>query len=184
MPSMRRRSLLRTVLTLLVSAGSFLPVRLVRARGLREPVGGMNEDMGGMMGGGMSDMMGPMRTGMELFRRHNQIRRSVTFLPDGIRAVTESEDPEVVVLIQKHVASMYERLDQDRPFAYPMSRTVPILFRNIGRYRRQLQPTAKGITVIETSDHADMVKVIKAHAQEISGFVDEGMPAMMRGMMQ
>jgi hypothetical protein len=29
-----------------------------------------------------------------------------------------------------------------------------------------------------------MVKVIKAHAKEISGFVAEGMPAMMRDMMR
>jgi hypothetical protein len=85
----------------------------------------MNGDMGGMMGG-MSDMMGPMMTGMELFRRHDQIRRTVTILPNGIRAVTESDDPDVAALIQKHVSSMYQRIDQDQPFAYPMSRTVPI----------------------------------------------------------
>ena len=143
----------------------------------------MDGDMGGMMGG-MGDMMGPMMTGMELFRRHNEIRRTVISLPNGIRAVTESDDPDVAALIQKHVTSMYERIDQDRAFAYPMSRTVPILFQNTGRYRRQLQLTPKGIAVIETSDHADMVKVIEAHAKEISGFVANGMPAMMHGMME
>jgi hypothetical protein len=108
----------------------------------------------------------------------------VTVLPNGIRAVTEADDPEVAALIQQHVASMYERIDQDRAFAYPMSRTVPILFQNTGRYRRHLQLTAKGIAVTETSENADMIKVIREHAQEISGFVEKGMPAMMRGMMR
>jgi hypothetical protein len=31
-------------------------------------------------------------------RRHNQIRRTVTALPNGTRAVTESVDPEVAPL--------------------------------------------------------------------------------------
>jgi hypothetical protein len=31
---------------------------------------------------------------------------------------------------------------------------------------------------------ANMVKVIEAHAKEISGFVANGMPAMMHGMME
>jgi hypothetical protein len=28
-----------------------------------------------------------------------------------------------------------------------------------------------------------MVEIIRAHAEEVTGFVDEGMPAMMNGMM-
>jgi hypothetical protein len=139
--------------------------------------------MDGMMGNGMSNMMGPMRTGMALFRRHNEIHRQVTVLPNGVRAVTESDSPEVSALIQ-HVTGMYRRIDQDRPFAYPMSRTVPALFQNIGRYRRELQLTPRGVVVTETAEDADMVRLVHAHAREITGFVDEGMPAMMRGMMQ
>jgi hypothetical protein len=144
-------------------------------------MGGM---MGGsMIGGGMGDTMGPMRTGMELFRDHSEIQRKVTILADGIRALTESDNPEVALLIQKHVAEMYVRIDQDRPFAYPMSRTVPVLFQNIGRYRRQLEVTPKGVAVTETASDPEMIELIQAHAREISGFVTEGMPAMMRDMM-
>jgi hypothetical protein len=88
--------------------------------------------MDGMMGNGMSNMMGPMRTGMALFRRHSEIHRQVTVLPNGVRAVTESDSPEVSALIQEHVTSMYRRIDQDRPFAYPMSRTVQRSSRTLG----------------------------------------------------
>jgi hypothetical protein len=142
----------------------------------------MEGDMRGMMG--MGDMMGPMHTGMQLFHRHGDIRRRVTRLPNGIRAVTESDNPDVAALIQEHVADMYDRIDRGRPFPYPMSRTVPVMFRNTGRYRRQLELTPKGIVVTETAERADMVKVIQAHAEEINGFVEDGMPAMMRDMMQ
>jgi hypothetical protein len=169
-----RRSLLKAAIAALSYFWTIVPAGFARARS-----SGMMGNMGGMMGDGMNDMMGPMMTGMQLFRRHDQIRRTVTVLPNGVQAETESDDPDVAMLIQEHVTSMYARIDQDRPFSYPMSRTVPALFRNTRRYHRQLLRTAKGIKVIETSEHADMVELIKAHAQEISGFVAEGMPAMM-----
>jgi len=41
-----------------------------------------------------------------LFSNHDKIKRSVTNLPDGIRTVTESDDPKVIATIQKHVAEM------------------------------------------------------------------------------
>src|SRR6266851_3167929 len=35
----------------------------------------------------------------------------------------------------------------------------------------------------ETSSDPEVTKAIREHAQEVSGFVRDGMPAMMRGMM-
>jgi hypothetical protein len=147
--------------------------------------------MGGMMSGhGMDqmmmpdNMMGPMRTGMELFGRHAKIHRNVTELPNGVRAVTESDDPETAGLIQAHVSEMYQRLDQNRAFPYPMSRSVPAMFAQSTHYQRKLEAKPKGVVVTETAADPAMVAVIKEHAREINGFVREGMPAMMRGMMQ
>lgn len=141
---MHRRWLLQVALAIVASAANLIPSRRARAQ---RSMGGM----GGMMDGDMGDMMGPMRLGMELFRRHTEIHRKVTVLPNGIRAVTESDNPDVAALIQAHVGDMYARIDQDRPFAYPMSRTVPMLFQNVGRYRRHLETTPKGVAVIETA---------------------------------
>lgn len=179
MPAMHRRSVLQTVLAAVAGLANIFIVRLGRAQGMMPNMGGM---MGrGMMGGGM---MGPMRTGMQLFQHHREIRRQVTTTSNGVRATTESDNLEVAALIQEHVASMYERIDQDRPFAYPMSRTVPALFQNTSRYHREMQVTPKGVVVTETGSDADMINLIQAHAREISGFVTEGMPAMMRDMMR
>ena len=57
------------------------------------------------------------------------------------------------------------------------------MFAHSANYRRKLEATAKGVAVTETADDPAMVTVIREHAREITGFVREGMPAMMRGMM-
>ncbi|MHB1332665.1 MAG: hypothetical protein ACYCY1_08720 [Sulfuriferula sp.] len=147
--------------------------------------------MGGGMrgGGGMREMMspenmrGPMRTGMALFERHKLIHRTVTALPNGVHDVTTSTDPATTALIQKHVIEMYERLDQNRPFPYPMSNSVPQMFANPTGYQRKFEMLPDGIAVMETSSDPEMVAVIRAHAEELNRFAKEGMPAMMRGMM-
>ena len=64
-----------------------------------------------------------------------------------------------------------------------MSQTLPTLFRNASGYRRQLTPTPAGVIAEKTSDDPNLTEVIRAHAREVTGFVTEGMPAMMDGMM-
>lgn len=64
-----------------------------------------------------------------------------------------------------------------------MSSSLPTLFHNSTSYRRQLTFTAKGVVVTETSTDPRLTNAIRDHAQEVSGFVRDGMPAMMRGMM-
>ena len=122
---MQRRSFV-TVMASLVGtvSGYLLGRRPARAQGSGMMGGGM---MGSGMGGMMSpeNMRGPMRTGMELFERHKLIRRQVTDLPDGVHDVTTSADPATAALIKEHVIDMYRRLDEDRPFPYPMSNSVP-----------------------------------------------------------
>ncbi len=140
---------------------------------------------GAMMGGMMSpeNMNGPMRTGMELFKVHQQIQRKVTELPNGVHDVTTSADPATAALIKEHVVDMYARLAQDRPFPYPMSNSVPQMFANPTKYQRKLDILPDGVAVTETSSDPEMVAVIKAHSRELDRFAKEGMPAMMRGMM-
>lgn len=141
----------------------------------------MGQGMGAMMSPG--NMNGPMRTGVALFKRHKLIQREVTDLPNGVRDVTTSDDPTTAALIKEHVVEMYRRLDENRPFPYPMSNSVPRMFAHPTRYRRQLTLLPNGVAVIETASDPEMVAVIKAHARELNRFAKEGMPAMMRNMM-
>lgn len=133
----------------------------------------------GMMGNNAQDM----QIVHQLFAYHDQIRRSVEVIPGGVRTLTESDNPKIAALIQQHVASMHQRLKDGRWFAM-MSRTLPILFQNADRYQRQSQPTPNGVTVNKTSDDADLAEVLREHAQEVTQFVQNGMPCMGGGMMR
>jgi hypothetical protein len=78
---------------------------------------------------------------------------------------------------------MYTHLNQEAEVSC-MSSSLPTLFRNSRRYRRSLTKTARGVAVVETSDDPRIVAAIRSHAAEVTGFVYDGMPAMMAGMMR
>jgi len=50
-------------------------------------------------------------------------------------------------------------------------------------YRRQLTFIPTGVIAEETADDPALTQAIRGHALEVTGFVRDGMPAMMRGMM-
>ena len=68
------------------------------------------------MGGGMmgvahdSATMEQLRVIHTLFINHDHIKRTVTNLPNGIRTVTESDDPKIAALLKAHVADMMKRV--------------------------------------------------------------------------
>ena len=84
----------------------------------------MGQGMGHGAGAGHGRMSGPvgmlttqdansatdMGLVMDLVHNNTKIKRSVTKLPDGIRTVTESDDPKIAQDIKAHVASMSGRL--------------------------------------------------------------------------
>ena len=133
---------------------------------------------GGMMGASAADMSGYM----EMFSRHTEISRTVEEIPGGVRTTTESNSPDLAAQLHGHVSSMYSHVDQGSEVMC-MSQSLPTLFRNAGGYRRQLTLTPMGVIAEETSDDPALTDAIRAHAREVSGFVHDGMPAMMRGMM-
>jgi hypothetical protein len=118
----------------------------------------------------------------EMFNRHIEISRTVEEIPGGIRTITQSNSPDLVAQLQAHVSSMYSHLDQGAEVMC-MSSSLPTLFRRAKGYRRQLTLVPTGVTVEETADDPALTQAIRAHAQEVTGFVRDGMPAMMRGMM-
>src|SRR5256712_10438226 len=118
----------------------------------------------------------------KIYTRHTEIKRTVEEVDGGVRTTTESDAPQLVAQLQTHVSSMYTHLNQ-RAEVTCMSSSLPTLFRNSTGYRRELTLTAKGVVVTETSSDPGLAKAIREHAQEVSGFVRDGMPAMMRGMM-
>jgi hypothetical protein len=134
--------------------------------------------VGGMMGVDPADM----RMYLDMFTRHSQLNRVVEEIPGGVRTTTESNSPDLAAQLQAHVSSMYTRLGQGSEVVC-MSQSLPTLFRNATGYRRRLTFTPMGVIAEETADDPSLVRAIREHAQEVSGFVRDGMPAMMRPMM-
>jgi hypothetical protein len=130
--------------------------------------------------GGVNSM--DMSKYMNMFMRHSELRRSVEDIPGGVRTTTESGSADLVAELQAHVSSMYAHLDQGAEVSC-MSSSLPTLFRRSPEYHRQLTFTANGVIAEETASDPDLTNAIRAHAREVTGFVVEGMPPMMQGMM-
>ena len=172
----------RSTLGLLAAGGALLGLGLAGGYVLRDALKSVAGR--GMMGSGSmgSATQADMSSYMKLFDRHTDLRRTVEAIDGGVRTTTESDAPELIALLQTHVSSMYSHLNQ-RTEVTCLSSSLPILFRNSTSYRRELTLTTKGVVVTETSTDARITSAIREHAQEVSGFVRDGMPAMMRGMM-
>jgi hypothetical protein len=149
---------------------------------------GMGPGMIGGMGPGMAGNMqhdeafaADMRLVHDMLGNHERIKRTVTNLPDGIRTVTESDDPQVAQSIKAHVASMTQRLDEGKQFNL-FSKTIPVLFDNKDKIKTTVEATHKGSIVTQTSTDAKVVTALQKHATEVDELARDGMVAMMRNM--
>ena len=147
--------------------------------------GPMRGPMAGPMAGRMQHDDASFGADMQLVHSmldgHDRIKRAVTNLPNGIRTVTESDDPQVAQTIKTHVASMVQRLDEGRVFNL-FSPTLPVLFENKDKIQTKVETTDKGSIVTQTSADAAVVAALQAHAVEVSDLAREGRVAMMRSM--
>jgi hypothetical protein len=149
----------------------------------------------GMMGHGMMGhgMMGSTHTATTaemndihaLLDNHDRVSRTVTNLPDGIRTVTESDDPRVIRYIKDHVASMSKRVDAGADPGLPIeSEALRAIFRNKDKIKTTVETTDKGVIVVQTSADRDTVAELQQHASEVSDLVQDGMAALHTAMMR
>jgi hypothetical protein len=123
------------------------------------------------------------RADRELFHylvsHRNEIKRTVERLPNGVKAQTESDNPEVAEQIQKHVKSMYDRVKNDRPIRLrdPLFAAV---FRHADQIDVKVEDTEKGVKVTETSEDPYVVRLLQAHAGVVSLFLKHGFPEVRR----
>lgn len=118
---------------------------------------------------------------MNLVHENTKIRRTVTRLPDGIKTVTESDDPKIAQDIKAHVASMSGRLDSGKEFNI-FSITLPVIFDNAKNIKSAVEYTAKGAVVTRTSKDPKVVAALQAHSAEVTELVKEGPVAFHRGL--
>lgn len=139
---------------------------------------------GGPMAGmhsGDAAFQADMQLVHQMLAGHDKIKRTVENLPDGIRTVTESDDPQVAQALKAHVASMEQRLKDGHIFNL-FSPTLPVLFDNKDKIKTAVEMTQKGAVVTQTSADAKVVAALQGHAGEVDELARDGMAAMMRGM--
>jgi hypothetical protein len=108
-----------------------------------------------------------------LLEHHKDIRRTVKKLENGVESLTESDKPEIARKIQEHVPAMYERLKSGKGVRYwdPLFAEA---FKHGKKMKMTIENTKTGVKVVETSDQPDVVKIIQAHADVVSKFVEKG----------
>lgn len=123
--------------------------------------------------GGQGQMGDDHQEVFYLLEHRDQIVRKVIKTADGIDTLTESQNPEVTAVIQKHVAAMYKRVENVQPIHMrdPLFRA---LFGNAKKIKMEMELTAHGIRVRETSDDPLTVKLVQAHADVVSLFLKNG----------
>ena len=165
--------------------------------------GHMGPGMNSQMGPGMRGQMGPGPMGMGLgmmggsatmderrdlhglFFNHDRIKRTVANLPDGIRTVTESDDPQVAETIKRHVAEMGQRVEEGRDPGLPIETpALHAIFRHKDKIKSTYETTEKGIIVVQTSTDATAVKALQDHAAEVTDLAQRGMVAAHEAMMK
>lgn len=146
----------------------------------------MNAARPGMMGRGHdAATMAEMRDIHDLFMNHDRITRTVTTLPNGVRTVTESDDPRIAQLLKDHVTGSDHRVERGDDPGFPVeSEALRLIYKNHDKIRTTLEPTATGIVVVQTSTDPDTVAALRQHASEVTEFVNDGMAAMHRAMMK
>lgn len=120
-----------------------------------------------------------------MFAGFRTMTRTVENLPNGIRTVTGSSDPEVMAALKSHVVGMIGRVEaKDDPKIFIQSPTLDIFFERSERLETVIDVTEEGIVVVQTSDDPELVAALHKHAAEVSDMAERGMQAVHEAMMQ
>ena len=114
-----------------------------------------------------------------LLTNHEKISRTVKQLPNGVETLTETDDPAIAAKIQEHVRWMQYRVEETKPIRMRDPLFAEI-FRHTDKIKMVVVDTDKGVRVTETSEDPYVVKLIKAHAEAVSGFVAKGFSEAMK----
>lgn len=108
-----------------------------------------------------------------LLSKHDQIRRTVKNLENGVETLTESDDPEVAGQIKEHVEWMQYRVENVNPIRM-RDPLFAELFKHADKIQMKHEDTEKGVKVIETSEDPYVATLIQEHAKVVSKFVERG----------
>lgn len=119
-----------------------------------------------------------------MFNNFKTLSREVENLPDGIRTVTRSSDPDVMAALVSHVSGMIGRVENlDDPQIFIQSPTLDIFFQRGDKIETTIDVTDEGVVVVQTSADPEVVTALQVHAGEVSAMAERGMEAVHEMMM-
>ncbi len=108
-----------------------------------------------------------------LLDHREAITRTVTPLENGVDTVTETDDAEVRAALRAHAESMHGRVEDGRGI-HLRDPLFAELFRNADRITMRVEPTERGVHVVETSEDPAVAALIRAHAEVVTAFLANG----------
>lgn len=119
-----------------------------------------------------------------LFRNFETITRDVQNLPNGIRTVTASTDPDVMDALVSHSIGMIDRVKRmDDPKIEIESPTLDIFFVCGEGIETTTEVTNEGLVVVQTSDDPELLAALQTHSAEVTEMAERGMAAVHEMMM-
>lgn len=178
------------VIALAIGAGGTYPAMSGNGHGMMAGTHGHGADGTGHDEVNMPGLRGENATPEEstelaiLFCNFDTITREVENLPNGIRTVTRSSDPDVMDALVSHSVGMIDRVGQlDDPEIMIQSPTLDIFFVRGESIASDVEVTDDGLTVVQTSDDPQVVAALQKHAAEVTNMADRGMAAVHDMMM-
>jgi len=109
----------------------------------------------------------------KLLENHWKLHRKTAFLPNGVRAITRSADPELVKTLHAHVAGMEKRFAGGRAI-----RSWDPLFAALFEFKDQIsfyyENEPDGVIAELTADDPKIIELIKAHDETLHHFIRAG----------
>ena len=114
-----------------------------------------------------------------LFQQHKELRRTVEQLPNGIKTVTETDNPGLRAQLVSHVVLMLARVDTQRdPEVIIQSPTLTQIFQYGPAIATVVEMSDEGVVVTQTSADPVVVQLLQTHAAEVSDMSARGMQAV------
>lgn len=115
----------------------------------------------------------------ELLREHRSLLRTVTHTENGIEALTESLDPDLVPKLIDHAESMKVRIETGAQVRVWDDVFVD-LFDKHANIMLEVSVTERGVRIKESASDPETVALLRSHAMGVSDFVREGFESSAR----
>lgn len=122
---------------------------------------------------GDADFAADRETFHFLLDHRREITRTIKVLENGVETVTETKSAEVRDKLREHVSAMHKRL-KDKRGIHLRDPLFAEVFRHADKVTMKIEETEQGVKVTETSADPYVAKLIKAHAEVVSKFLEKG----------